>query len=59
MADCKFTDNKFLGVILIKETPFEKGMSISTHQEKRAENAMKVLGNLKEEVKSGNVIIIK
>jgi len=56
---CCESYGKKIGVILIPETPFEKGMSISTWQEKRAENAQEILDNIKEKVENGNAIVIK
>lgn len=57
--NCNISENKILGVVLIPETPFENNMSVSSHQEKRAENAKKALSNFKENVKNGSIIVIK
>lgn len=57
--NCNKKESKVLAILFVPETPFEKGISIYTHQQKRNENAQKILDNLKENVENGTAIIIK
>lgn len=57
--DCNLRKGEVICTVLIPETPFEDWMSLSTWNEKRAENARKILYNLQENVDNGIAIIIK
>jgi len=58
MEKCKCDHGKFLGILLVPDTPFEKGMSISTWEDKRAENTRLIIENIQENVNNGTAIII-
>lgn len=56
---CCSSYGKIVAILLVPETPFEDHMSLSTWQDKRSENAIKILDNLKENVENGTAVIIK
>jgi len=58
MEDCCGDYGKLLGVALIESTPFEKGMSISSHLEKRAKKAKILLSDVKTNIENNKIIPI-
>ena len=58
-TNCCADYGKLLGVFLMEDVKFEKGMSISSHLEKRAEKAKELLSDVKSNLENGKIIVIK